>query len=740
MGLVYRVFHRGWGINLAMKAPRNSFFQTRLQVEDFEREAETWVNLEPHLHIVCCHYVRRVDGVPHIFAEFVNGGTLDDWIKDGRLYEGDAKQRTLRVLDIAIQIALALNHAHKRGVIHQDVKPGNILMTSEGMAKLTDFGLASACSKLDPSGYSLPAKAGQSVWVKGGGLCTPEYAAPEQFGSGHVSPRSDGWSWALTVLEMMQGGRAWIDGRTGEAALEEYYGRSIATDPIAKVLGRYLKYDQMARPSNLESAVADLAVVEKVSGRIFPRNELAPLSVPSDSLNNRALSLLEIGREKEALAILDEIYEKEQHCEAAYNKSVFHWKNNLIDEDQILACDDIYSQNAEWCFYAGLRYVEAGAFERGVYLLQSAISHEDLGSIDKCTAENVIYQIVEHERGKLSARRSLQGDPVSAVAFSQDASMIVSCHTRYMREGVKIWGDSQDEHISGFKVHADTIQSVVISNDRRFIVTGSRDKTACIIDLSESRDAVALYGHNAPVTGVSISGTQSYVATASHDKTARIWRTGTGECVKALTGHSGPVLAVAIMSDESALVTSTASHIYFWDVCSGKCARVIDIGAKHLVITPDGKYLLSASDRGMSLFDLASGHLLQSVPLSAGRCRGIGISPDAAWAASACDHLQLWDLSTATCIQQIGIAASGVAYAGDEKWAFWSKSFSQIWSPLRADTIKDSLPSPFPSRPSRSLVPYSYCLPKTGTMFDLSPTFSLQDLENERRRRRKERF
>ncbi len=71
MGLVYRVHHRDWAIDLAVKSPRPEFFQTQQHIENFEREAETWVNLGLHPHTVSCYYVRRLGGIPRIFADAI---------------------------------------------------------------------------------------------------------------------------------------------------------------------------------------------------------------------------------------------------------------------------------------------------------------------------------------------------------------------------------------------------------------------------------------------------------------------------------------------------------------------------------------------------------------------------------------------------------------------------------------------------------------------------------------------
>jgi len=87
-GRVYRVHHRGWNMDLAVKSPRAEFFATEEQKANFIRECETWIKLGLHPNIVSCYYVRTLGGIPRVFAEYVEGGSLKDWIDDGRLYEG----------------------------------------------------------------------------------------------------------------------------------------------------------------------------------------------------------------------------------------------------------------------------------------------------------------------------------------------------------------------------------------------------------------------------------------------------------------------------------------------------------------------------------------------------------------------------------------------------------------------------------------------------------------------------
>ena len=88
MGKVYRVHHRNWNIDLAVKTPRTEIVRKAGGRENFVREAETWVSLGLHPHIVSCYYVRDLGGIPRVFAEYVDGGSLADWIHTRRIYEG----------------------------------------------------------------------------------------------------------------------------------------------------------------------------------------------------------------------------------------------------------------------------------------------------------------------------------------------------------------------------------------------------------------------------------------------------------------------------------------------------------------------------------------------------------------------------------------------------------------------------------------------------------------------------
>ena len=180
MAKVWRVHHLEWDADLAVKIPRLAVCEDADMKNDFIRECNLWIDLGLHPNIAPCYYVRDIEGVPAVFSEWSDCGSLADMIASGRLYEGTEADCQRRIAEIAIQTLQGLKYAHSQDVIHKDIKPANILINSEGDVKLTDFGLAEARN----FGY------------------TEEYCSPEQFRLEKPKAASDIFSWAVTVLEM----------------------------------------------------------------------------------------------------------------------------------------------------------------------------------------------------------------------------------------------------------------------------------------------------------------------------------------------------------------------------------------------------------------------------------------------------------------------------------------------------------------------------------------------------------
>ena len=203
MGRVYLVRSHSSNERFAVKRVCFSEEASRRQ---FFAELQTWVELPEHPHLVACRFFRTVGEEVVIFSEYAQGGSLRDWI-DGHegglpgLYAGGPREALGRILDLAIQFARGLHAVHEQGLVHQDVKPGNLVLTFEGVGKVADFGLARGRAAAGEGA----GREGASLLVSCGGM-TKAYCSPEQAGGVPISPKTDTWSWGVSVLEMFTGG------------------------------------------------------------------------------------------------------------------------------------------------------------------------------------------------------------------------------------------------------------------------------------------------------------------------------------------------------------------------------------------------------------------------------------------------------------------------------------------------------------------------------------------------------
>ena len=262
----------------------------------FLRETERWIGLPAHPNIVSCHFVRTIGRELAVFTEYVSGGSLADRIASGSLYLIESEQLLYRIVDIAIQGAWGLDAAHAMGLLHLDVKPGNILITEDGTAKISDFGLAARAERtpgqvmgaqivvdgllgdmpgpgIDESGrerigstlmgYMFGARPDETIETHAAGG-TGAYVSPEQAESRPVGRGADTWSWGLTVLEMFAGGRSGLSGTLAGPVLEQVAQRrgqgAVVMPPFVRdVLRECFRDDPAERPRSLLDAAEGLA-------------------------------------------------------------------------------------------------------------------------------------------------------------------------------------------------------------------------------------------------------------------------------------------------------------------------------------------------------------------------------------------------------------------------------------------------------------------------------------------------
>ena len=201
MGEVYRATDTRLDRMVAIKVlPEHLADRADLR-ERFEREAKAVSSLN-HPHICTLHDVGEQDGIHFLVMEYVDGETLQQRLEKGRLPLDQA-------LEYAIQIADALDKAHRQGVVHRDLKPGNIMITKSG-TKLLDFGLAKLkgdAAEVSPLSQMPTQDASAPLTAEGTILGTLQYMVPEQLEGKEADSRTDIFAFGAVVYEMVTGRR-----------------------------------------------------------------------------------------------------------------------------------------------------------------------------------------------------------------------------------------------------------------------------------------------------------------------------------------------------------------------------------------------------------------------------------------------------------------------------------------------------------------------------------------------------
>ena len=256
--VVYEALDQQLGRSVAFKTLRPTRSSHELSADWIHKEAEAVARLD-HPAIVTLHEVGSCDSGPYLVEELLLGETLEERLRAGPLPVGEA-------VAIGLEIARGLAHAHGRGVLHRDLKPGNVFLTEDGRVKLLDFGLAHLLG---------------TRGVHGAG--TPAYMAPEQLRGEAVDARADVFALGVTLFEAL----------TGKRPFEVREGRSAALDsgpppvpppgtaaPLARLLERCLSVDPAKRPASGQAVVEELLAVQRALDPAGPSGPAASVGVP----------------------------------------------------------------------------------------------------------------------------------------------------------------------------------------------------------------------------------------------------------------------------------------------------------------------------------------------------------------------------------------------------------------------------------------------------------------------------
>lgn len=261
---------------VAIKVLRSEFSTDEEFVKRFNVEAQSVASLS-HPNVVSIYDVGYQDNIHYIVMEYVDGLTLKEYIdKNGALNWQEA-------IKISIQICSAIEHAHKNNIVHRDIKPHNILMTKDGVAKVTDFGIARAVTS-------------STITMVGSTIGSVHYFSPEQARGGFIDDKSDLYSLGIVMYEMVTG-RVPFDGDSPVAVALKHI-QEIPPEPrkfvptlpygVNEIIMKAIQKEQSLRYQSATAMIIDLnkVLVRPQGGFISQDTASSQATIRMQSLNN----------------------------------------------------------------------------------------------------------------------------------------------------------------------------------------------------------------------------------------------------------------------------------------------------------------------------------------------------------------------------------------------------------------------------------------------------------------------
>jgi WD40 repeat protein len=605
MGIVYKAWHNRLRRVVALKmlnaAASSGVERTRLLTE-----AEALARLQ-HPHIVPVYEVGEADGRPFLVLEYVDGGNLAQRL-DGTPWPAGQAAALVEVL------ARAMDYAHRRGVVHRDLKPGNVLLAADGTPKITDFGLA----KLLIGGGGDPTWTGQV-------LGTPSYMAPEQARGGTgVGPATDVYALGAILYELLTGRPPFKAETPLETLWQAQSGEAVPPSRLRPKLPRDL-------------ATICLKCLEKEPSKRYA-SALALAEDLRRFLSHEPIRARPLGR----LGRAARWCRRKPALAAVGGLAALALAATVI----LSVLFGIYQARASARLRSALREADrssAGlALDRGLSLCEQ----EDVG------------------RGLLWLTRGLE---LATKAGDADLQCVI-------RRNLAGWG-GEFHSLHACLPHAAWVTAAAFSRDGRWVVTSSDDGTARLWDVATGKPAGPPLEHGSPVRWVALGPEGRTVLTLDAAGRARLWGLGAGGQATPLR-HGAEILTAALSPDGRRVLTASADgRVKAWEAPAGTYAAALDCdcAARVLAFSPDGRQALTAGKEGTArLWDLATGKLVKALALPRpSRVCSVAFSPDGRTVLTGCENGIAWLLGAGAVSEPLplkhgdDVAVGALAFSPD---------------------------------------------------------------------------
>jgi serine/threonine-protein kinase len=640
MGQVFKAHHQRLNRVVALKLIRRELLSHQPDaVRRFQREARAVAQLL-HPNVVILYDADEVDGAHFLAMEYVDGIDLAQMVyQQGPLPIAQA-------CDYVRQAALGLQHAYEKGMVHRDIKPGNLLVTRPsaggrggrasgpqrrasaaaddptasgaiprspgGVVKILDMGLVRLTEQLgDQSQVSFLTQHGSVIG-------TPDFIAPEQArDASSVDIRADIYSLGCTFYFLLTGRQPFPTGSPVEKLLKHQTETPMPVEKIRPqtpsevviILQRMMAKDRDNRyqtPAEVAEALAGL----HAPAAFAPSSETATSSGPSTPVSPaypaRSVGVTQAFSPESLVLAARKVAEMQGH-KGYVMALAFSSDGGLLASggvDSTVRLWDVSSAQAQELavLAANTGEVSAVAFApSGSFLVTGA------GSID-----GNLWRWDLSESGGWE-RRKFPGDSyrTDALAFSADGTLLAAASGK----AVRLWGISGKDvkRPSVLQGHAGIVRDVAFAPDNRRFASGGEDGTVRIWEVGRfwTSQKTMFTGHTDGVTSVVFSPDGRLLASASLDRSIRLWD-GSGATDRPLdvfTGHTNPIRLARFTPNGRLLITvADGGQVFLWDVLGRAKVREWQLDQPLLysvAISPSGRHLAVGTGVGrVVLLDL----------------------------------------------------------------------------------------------------------------------------------------